>query len=156
MISLVLIVALIYITVVFGESIPLVYANGTRIYDPGNGGYKLSIFRIDDEVWVYYGSWHQPACISHFWDSGNSVSITVGDAMLRSGDKFSGKICIKSGCIAMYAAPNSQYTLSNIDTDKCCPFKGNRLNSRVCNIDASCNSEGCITKYGYVRKDCIE
>lgn len=146
----------IYVNVVLGASTPLLDCNDNRFYDFGGKGNKLSIFRLDHQVWVYYGSWSQPACIAKFWNDGRSISTEVGNAMLHSGDAFDSKICIKPDCSIMFKAPNPNYKMNNENRGYCCKTKIHHLLEKKCNVDASCNDEGCVTKYGYVPNSCIE
>jgi len=115
-----------------------------------SGYYMFNMRKGNNIMWYYNSNDREPEC------KFNTLNLNIDylDVMKISGDEFDSKICIKAYSTLWY--------FDMIDThasgeESRCQWTNYVINSNnnILNVNASCNRQGCLTKYGWVKNQYI-
>ena len=134
--------------------------NNERMKTTGLASYKMSNFRKGNYIYWYWGSEYQPACRYGYG------KVDKRSVQFLKGDSFNKKICIKPNATFYYLQMDfSSNKLGgwnpigiNFERKAAeallydCYWRSYKSpsNRRIVNTTASCNSYGCLTRFGWI------
>jgi len=117
----------------------------------GNGKSMFNMRKDDSIMWYYnFNNTRVPACKFNTLNS----NIDYLDVKTWTGDSYNKRICIKANSILWYF---DMINNNESEEELFCHWKDYKLNSNdnISNINASCNRQGCLTKFGWVKNQYI-